>query len=142
MQRLLKQIREFESLIRSHLNYYVIYEQPNSESFCSKIEQIQYNAALAITGAIRGTSQTKLYNELGPWILKFRRWFRWLYNSFKIKIHGKPEYVLNKILSSQIHCNARNTDKVETFYYRADIFKNSFFSLHNNWVEKTWSWCL
>ena len=33
-----------------------------NERFCSKIEQIQYNAALAVTGAIRGTSQTKLYN--------------------------------------------------------------------------------
>ena len=38
-----------------------IYDQPNNDSFCSKTESIQYNAALAITGAIRGTSQTKLY---------------------------------------------------------------------------------
>ena len=28
------------------------------------IETVQYNAALAITGAIKGTSQIKLYNEL------------------------------------------------------------------------------
>ena len=34
---------------------------------------IQHNAALAITGVIRGTSQTKLYNELGLQSLKFRR---------------------------------------------------------------------
>ena len=26
---------------------------------------MQYNVALGITGAIRGTSQSKLYNELG-----------------------------------------------------------------------------
>ena len=29
------------------------------------MESIQYNAALAITGAIRGTSREKLYQELG-----------------------------------------------------------------------------
>ena len=35
-----------------HLDYAdVIYDQPHNESFCSKIESIQYNAALAITGA-------------------------------------------------------------------------------------------
>ena len=28
------------------------------------MESIQYNAALAITGAIRGTSREKLYQEL------------------------------------------------------------------------------
>ena len=64
----------YKSFIRLHLDYCdVIYDQPNNESFCSKIERIQCNAALAITGAIRGTSQTKLYNELGLESLKFRR---------------------------------------------------------------------
>ena len=29
------------------------------------MESVQYNAALAITGAIRGTSREKLYQELG-----------------------------------------------------------------------------
>ena len=29
------------------------------------IEIVQYNAAVAITGAIKGTSQQKIYNELG-----------------------------------------------------------------------------
>ena len=36
--------------------------------------QIQYNAALAITGAITGTSKQKIYNELGLEYLKDRRW--------------------------------------------------------------------
>ena len=118
----------YKSFIRSYLDCCdVIYEQPDNESFCSKIEQIQYNAALAITGAIRGTSLTKLYNELGLESLKFRRWFRRLCTSLKVKIHGKHEYLLNKIPSSQIHYNTRSTDQVETYYCRTDIFKNSFF---------------
>ena len=54
----------YKSFIRPHLDYCdIIYDQPNNESFCTKIEHIQYNAALAITGAIKGTSQTKLYKE-------------------------------------------------------------------------------
>ena len=80
-----------KSFIRPHLDYCdVIYDQPNNESFCTKIERIQYNAVLAITGAIRGTSQIKLYKELGLESLRFRRWFRRLCTFSKIKIHGKP----------------------------------------------------
>ena len=48
----------YKSFIRPHLDYCdIIYDQPNNESFCTKIEHIQYNAALVITGAIKGTSQ-------------------------------------------------------------------------------------
>ena len=36
------------------------------------IEQVQYNAALAITGAIKGTPQQKIYNALGLESLYFR----------------------------------------------------------------------
>ena len=43
----------------------VIYDQPNNDSFCTKIELIQCNAALAITDSIKVTSQIKTYKELG-----------------------------------------------------------------------------
>ena len=118
----------YKSFIRPHLDYSdVIYDQPNNESFCTNIERIQYNAVLVITGAIRGISQIKRYKELGLESLRFRRWFRRLCTFFKIKIHGKPKYLLNKIPSSQTHYNTRNTDQFETYYCRTDIFKNSFF---------------
>ena len=36
-----------------------IYDQPNfNEVFNNKLEVVQYNVALTITGAIRGTSRT------------------------------------------------------------------------------------
>ena len=55
-----------KSFIRPHLDDGDInYHQPKNRSFCQKIEFIQYQAALAITGVIHGTSQTNLYNELG-----------------------------------------------------------------------------
>ena len=51
---------------RPHLDYGdVIYDQTFNESFHERIESIQYNAAIAITGAIRGTSSERLYQELG-----------------------------------------------------------------------------
>ena len=62
--------------VRPHLYYGdIIYDQPNNASLSDKIESVQYNAALAITGAIKGTSKEKLYQELGLESLKDRRWF-------------------------------------------------------------------
>ena len=65
----------YKSFIRLHHGYCdIIYDQPNNESFCTKIKRIQYNASLAITGAIKEASRTKLYKELGLESLRFRRW--------------------------------------------------------------------
>ena len=44
----------YKSFVRSHLDYGVIYNQPNNYRLSDKIESVQYNAALAISGAIRG----------------------------------------------------------------------------------------
>ena len=73
----------YKSFIRPHLDYCdIIYHKPCNDDismqnssqgnicqpnklFTDKIESVQYNAALAITGCIRGTSEEKLYNELG-----------------------------------------------------------------------------
>ena len=41
----------YKLFFRSHFDYGdIIYDQPNNESLNQKIERIQYNAALAITG--------------------------------------------------------------------------------------------
>ena len=50
----------------------IIYDQPNNDSFCEKLESIQCKAALAITGAIQGTSRDRIYAELGLESLKAR----------------------------------------------------------------------
>ena len=56
----------YNCFIRPHLDYGdVIYHQPNLCSLTNKIESVQYNAALAIAGAISKTSKEKLYQELG-----------------------------------------------------------------------------
>ena len=76
----------YKSFIRPHLDYGdIIYDQPNNQAFSNKLEAVQYNAALAITGAIRGTSRIKIYQELGLESLKSHRSFRRLCYSYKIK---------------------------------------------------------
>ena len=64
----------YKSFIRPLLDYvHVIYDQPSKASISKKIESVQYNAALAITGAIKGSSREKLYQELGLEYLYRRR---------------------------------------------------------------------
>ena len=46
----------YKAFVRPHLDYVdIIYDKPDSESFKDWFEKVQYNAALAITGSIRGT---------------------------------------------------------------------------------------
>ena len=79
----------YKPFIRSHLGYRdIIYDQAYNVSFHQKIDSIQYNAALVITGAISGTSREKLYHELGFESLVSRRWCQKLgffYKAFKTK---------------------------------------------------------
>ena len=51
----------------------VLYEQPENDSFIDKLEQVQQNAALAITGAIKCTSRSKRFKKLGLESLESRR---------------------------------------------------------------------
>ena len=56
----------YKSFIRPHLDYGdVIYDRAYNESFHQNLESLQYSAAIAVTGAIRGTSSEKLFQELG-----------------------------------------------------------------------------
>ena len=64
----------FKSFIRPHLDYGdIIYDKAFNESFHAKLESLQYNATLAITGAIKGSPTEKIYEELGLESLKLRR---------------------------------------------------------------------
>ena len=90
----------FKSFIRPHLDYGdIIYDRAYNTSFHQNIESIQYNAALAITGAVRGTSREKLYQELGFESLQQRRWYRKLCCLFKI-INNQPLSYLFQLVPS------------------------------------------
>ena len=67
----------YKSFICPYLDYGdILYDKVFNESFYQKIESIQCNACLAITGAIRGNSREKNYQELGLESLQYRRWYR------------------------------------------------------------------
>ena len=70
----------------------MIYDQTFNMSFQQKMETIQYNAALAITGVIRGSSRERLYQELGLETLQQRRWYRKLCYFYKILKSQSPKY--------------------------------------------------
>ena len=59
-------ITTYKAFVRPHLDYGdLLYDQVLNLSFQQKLESIQYRACRAITGAIRGTSREKIYQELG-----------------------------------------------------------------------------
>ena len=122
-----------EAFIRPHLDYGdIIYDQAYKESFHQKLESIQYNAALAITGAIVGTYRERLYQELGLESLQKRLWFRNLSYFFKILKDQSPDY-LSKILPNiRGAYNTRNADYIPCFNTKQNFFRNSFFPINFN----------
>ena len=64
----------YKTFVRPILDYAdIIYDKPLTESFKDKLEMVQYNAALVITGAIKGTLRDRIYRELGLESLAERR---------------------------------------------------------------------
>ena len=115
----------YKCFIRPHLDYGdAIYDQPNLSSLTNKIESVQYNAALAITGAIRGTSKEKLYQELGFESLKDRRWLRRLCYLYKIVSTKQPAYFYDLIPPFQR--SSLNEGCIYELFCRTVSFKNSF----------------
>ena len=112
----------YRSFIRPYHDYGdVIYDQPENESFSSKIESIQYNTSLAITRAIRGTSQEKLYQELGLESLRSRRWLRRMCYFYKLFKTQKPLYLFNLIppkLNSHCHPNTYSVMRCRNDYFK------------------------
>ena len=67
----------YKAFVRLHLDYSdVIYDEAYNKTFHQKLESIQYNACLALSGASRGSSREKLYQELGLEFLQRQRWYR------------------------------------------------------------------
>ena len=62
-----------------------------------KLESLQAQAGLAVTGAWKGTSRDKLYEELGWEPLHLRRWFRRLTVFYKIMHELTPQYLVDPV---------------------------------------------
>jgi len=107
----------FKMHVRPHLDYCdVIYHIPaitkeasDSDSIrtlnylMGTLESTQYQAALAVSGAWKGTSQIKIYDELGWESLDQRRMFRRLVQFYKIMTDQTPDYLRFPTLSLHRH---------------------------------------
>ena len=117
----------YKSFLRPQLDYGdIIYNQAYNVSFHQKLESVQYNSALAITGAIRGTSTEKLYNELGLENLEKRRWYRKLCCFYKVYKSHSPKYLFNIIPVTVSIYNTRSTNNISQFKVKHIFFRNSF----------------
>ena len=120
--------------IRPHLDYSdVVYDQPSNEVFSNKLETVQWNAALEITVAIKGTSREKLQQELGLKFLQQRRWMRRLCLFYKVVSTKLPVYIYYFI--PPVRQSQRHPAIFNSISCRAECFKNSFFSLLYWWME-------
>ena len=93
----------------------------------SKLESLQYNAVLAITGAIRGTSVENLFNELVLESLTDRRWQRKLCFFYEIVNKSDPSYLVNILPTNTSGHRTRNQTLIRNFSCRTDFFSHSFF---------------
>ena len=114
-----------QTFVRPNLDYSnVVYDQPNNSCLSDKIETVQYNTELVITGAIRRTSIEKSYQEVGLESLKDRRWLRWIM-SYWYKISTKlPPYLYELIPSLQR--SHRYPGCFQTLRCRTTLFQNLF----------------
>ena len=101
-------------------------DKPSNATFSNRNESVQCNAALAITGTIRGTSKKKLYQELGFETMKERMWFWKRYCFYKILNNQAPVYLYSLLSPPNRHYNTRKYSKVRQIFCRTETFSNSF----------------
>ena len=123
----------YKSFVRSNLDYAdIIYSKSLRESLKRKIEMVKYNAALIITGAFKGTSLDKIYQELCLECLADRRWTRKLFFSQNnLRITTILPYLKDYLIpyhNLRTYLTQSSTQKrIKTFPARTKIFESSFF---------------
>ena len=129
----------YKQYVRPHLDYGdVIYHIPAKVCEFShsvtlpnqmeKLESVQYSAALAVSGAWRGTSREKVYAELGWESLSLRRWSRQLILFYKFINNLTPGYTKDPIPPlRQSQYPLRNQDVVGQILTRTEKFQSSFY---------------
>ena len=89
-----------------------------------KVERTQYQAAIAITGAWKGSNRLKIYEELGWESLSDRRLSRRILQIFKIIADKTPHYLKAKLPPNRLPFLAH---VYRDFRCRTVKYKNSFF---------------
>ena len=117
----------------------ITYDQTFNMSFQQKVETIQYNAALAITGAIRSFFMEKLYQELGLETLQQGRWYRNLCCFYKIPKSQSPKCLYSIILTHNMSYRTRQCNKIPSTNVKLEFSKNIVFpSTIIEWNKLEW----
>ena len=82
---------------------------------------------MAITGAIRGTSREKIYQELGLESLQLRPWYRKLCLFYKVFKNQHPKYLFNLIPVRSTPYATRTVGNIPLVKTKYNFLKNSFF---------------
>ena len=123
----------YKAFVRPHLDYGdILYDQAFNLSFQQKLESIQYTACLAITGAIRGTSREKIYQELGLESLQSRRWYRKLAMFYKIYKNKSLFYLFNLIPDKTSSYATKNIDCIPLIKIKHNFLKKHFLPICNH----------
>ena len=87
----------YKLYVRPHLDYReLMYHKDDLEvplSLSKRLESVQYTAALAVTGAWKGTNKSKLLDQLGWEYLHNRRRYCRLTHFFRLLKGDAPEYM-------------------------------------------------
>ena len=139
----------YKSLVRPHLEYCdvvfhlppIVKERPfqmHLPALMMKVESIQWQAALAVTGTWQGSSRSKLYEELGWESLDNRRMCKRILQLHKI-IDNITPYLRAKLPPNRSNLinlpyifqeiNCRTTRYRNSFYPDATISWNNTLSL-------------
>ena len=130
----------YKAFVRPHLDYCdIIYHIPsflNQSSvgvslnhLMEQIEKIQYQAALAVTGAWQGSNRSQIYEEVGWESLSDRRMSRRILQIYKIINVMTPSYLKDKLPPNKrpYLFSADISNTLREIRCRSSRFMNSFF---------------
>ena len=120
----------YKCLIRPLLKYADVLWDGCSDNESDLIEHVQYQSAMVVTGAMRGTSRSRVLEDLAWEDMKTRRLVHKLILYFEIVNNHVPEY-LSKLLPQTVEqrsgLSLRQSFNISLFFVRTERLKKSFF---------------
>ena len=126
----------YKTFIWPHLDYGdVLYDQAFNNSFKEKLESVQYNVFLALTGAISGASKEKICQELELESLRDRRCCKKLRLFYKVLKNKNPKFLFSLIPTRRLLYSTQNIHNIHLLNTKHNFFKDSVIY---NWIDHNW----
>ena len=120
----------YQTFVRPKLEYANVVWNNCTKQDSNLLESLQLDAARIVTGARKGTSHDKIYNEIGWPLLSDRREQNQLVLFYKMVNDEAPPYLTELVPSNVGQCvgdrNLRNHNKLRSFKPRTVRFQKSF----------------